>query len=86
MTYRGILQHTLVRGGLGRWPAIIGTSAIFALMHTFIVPWHALPALFVLSLGFGWVYEKTGRLAAAVTMHALFNAVNLAQAMLWGPA
>jgi membrane protease YdiL (CAAX protease family) len=45
-----------------------------------VAPWHALAALFVLSLGFGWVYEKTGRLEAAVTMHALFNAANVALA------
>ena len=56
------------------------TRAVFALMHYDVVPGHALAALFVLSLGFGWIYEKTGRLEAAVTMHVLFNAANVALA------
>ncbi len=83
--YRGILQRVMVQVGMGRWPAIIATSAIFALMHVDVAQWHAVAAIFVLSVGFGWVYEKTGRLAAAVTMHALFNAANLALAPLLVP-
>ncbi len=83
--YRGILQRVMVQVGMGRWPAIIATSAIFALMHLDVAQWHAVAAIFVLSVGFGWVYEKTGRLAAAVTMHALFNAANLALAPLLVP-
>ncbi|MCH8342572.1 MAG: CPBP family intramembrane metalloprotease [Planctomycetes bacterium] len=83
--YRGILQRVMVQVGMGRWPAIIATSVIFALMHLDVAQWHAVAAIFVLSVGFGWVYEKTGRLAAAVTMHALFNAANLALAPLLVP-
>ena len=52
-------------------------SVIFALAHLTVVPPHGLAALFVLSLGFGWAYEKTGSLWAPFTMHALFNAGNL---------
>ncbi len=78
--YRGVLQQLLRQVGLGRWVAIVTTSAVFALMHYDVVPGHALAALFVLSLGFGWIYEKTGRLEAAVTMHVLFNAANVALA------
>ena len=33
--------------------------------------------LFVLALGLGWAYEKTGRLLTPIVMHALFNAGNL---------
>ena len=36
-----------------------------------------LPALFVLSLGFGWIYVRTGRLTASIVMHAAFNAFNI---------
>lgn len=80
--YRGILQRTLMSLDLGRWTAIIITSAVFVAMHLGAAQWHALPSLFVLSLGFGWAYERTGRLAAPITMHVLFNALNLALAWL----
>ncbi len=80
--YRGILQRTLTSLDLGRWTGIIITSVVFVMMHVGAARWHALPALFVLSLGFGWVYERTGRLAAPIAMHVLFNALNLALAWL----
>lgn len=76
--YRGILQSTMRGVGLGRWTAIVITSAVFALMHVGVARWHALAALLVLSIGLGWIYEKTGRLEAAMSMHVLFNAANLA--------
>lgn len=84
--YRGILQRTLTSLDLGRWTGIIITSVIFVSMHVGAARWHALPALFVLSLGFGWVYERTGRLAAPIAMHITFNALNLALALLSTPA
>ncbi len=80
--YRGIFQETLRRLGLGAWPAILGTSIFFAAMHWTVVEIHALVSLAVLSIGFGWIYEKTGRLTAPIVMHALFNAGNLGIAML----
>jgi len=82
--YRGILQRTLVKLDLGRWAAILITSAVFVTMHWSVVPLHGLPPLFVLALGFGWVYERTGRLTAPIVMHILFNAVNLGLAWRMG--
>ena len=76
--YRGLLQQVIVSVGIRRWPAIIITSVFFALMHIDAAQPHAVLALFVLSLGFGLVYERTGRLLAPIVMHALFNAANLA--------
>jgi len=86
--FRGVIQTVLVqrfwvRGGLAsryvpsalhRWVAIGGTSVLFAGMHS---PDH-FPVLFVLSLGLGYVYERTGNLWAAVSLHAIFNCVTLA--------
>ena len=80
--YRGILQQALVRAGMRRWPAILAVSVVFAFVHLGEVPPHALPLLFVLSIGFGWVYEKTGRLSASIIMHAAFNLANLLLAWL----
>jgi membrane protease YdiL (CAAX protease family) len=85
--YRGLLQESLRRLSSGRphaaWAAVVATSLVFTLMHTAVVSPHALPGLFVLSLGFGWVVARTGRLAAGVTMHLLFNAGNLLIAVPW---
>lgn len=80
--YRGILQRTLMSLDMGRWTAILFTSAVFVTMHLGAAAWHALPSLFVLSLGFGWAYERTGRLAAPIAMHILFNGLNLGLALL----
>ncbi len=80
--YRGILQRTLMSLDVGRWTGIVITSVVFVTMHVGAARWHALPALFVLSLGFGWAYARTGRLAAPIAMHITFNALNLALAWL----
>jgi membrane protease YdiL (CAAX protease family) len=84
--YRGILQQTLVEVTGGRWTGILITSVIFTMMHWGAVQWHALPPLFVLSLGFGWIYERTGRLSSCIAMHILFNAVNVVLAWISTPA
>jgi membrane protease YdiL (CAAX protease family) len=52
-------------------------AAFFAVMHWDATAPHAVPALFVLGLGLGGIYEKTGRLTAPIVMHMLFNAGNL---------
>ncbi len=78
LLYRGLLQDGLVRLGLPRWGAIASASAVFALVHWQAATLPALAGLFVLALGLGWVYERTGgRLAAPVAMHAMFNLANL---------
>lgn len=82
IAYRGLLQTSLVTMHMPRWLAIALTSAIFSLMHAGIAAPHAIVALFVLSLALGWAYEKSGRLAAPITMHMLFNAGNLAMTLM----
>ena len=39
-------------------------------------PAQSIPAIFVLSLALGYLYEKTGSLVCTIAMHATFNAVN----------
>ncbi len=83
--YRVMLQSCFLRVLDRAWPAIIGTSAIFAAMH-FVgggpVSWRALPTLFTLSVGIGIAFERTRGLATPITMHVLFNAANIALAIL----
>jgi membrane protease YdiL (CAAX protease family) len=81
LLYRGLLQDALVRAGLGRWGGIGLTGLAFALMHYTAAAPHAVAALFVLGLGFGWAYERTGRLIAPIVMHVLFNLGNVLLAM-----
>lgn len=71
--FRGILQ-SMLRGYLGSpWPAILIASFLFALMH----PWMHWPAIFALSLGFGYAYEKSGSLLRPIFMHIIFNSVSI---------
>jgi membrane protease YdiL (CAAX protease family) len=79
--YRGLLQDAIRRATGRPWISITVTSLVFMMMHASIADWHALPPLFVLSLGLGWAYERTGRLATPIIMHAGFNLANLAVAM-----
>ena len=79
--YRGLLQQGLKAIGLGTGTAIVITSFLFAIVH-----WAALTdgsrlvgltTLFILALGWGMLYERTGRMAAPVLAHAIFNATNV---------
>lgn len=59
---------------------VLVTSAIFAASHAAFsgpVPWAAVPGLFVLSVGLGLAYERTGRLGVPIIVHGLFNLTNL---------
>lgn len=77
-----IIEEIIFRAGLYRFfksnmpavPAAILSSVIFALMHD--APISYLP-LTVLGCVFCWAYEKTGRIAAPICIHALFNANTL---------
>jgi len=81
--FRAVIQQVLRSGGFTRVPAVVITAALFAVMHLGenavdgASAWSALPALFVLGLLFGVLYERTGRLAAPIVAHALFNLINV---------
>jgi membrane protease YdiL (CAAX protease family) len=53
---------------------ILFTSILFAAMH--LPQWPAPIAIFLLSMALGTVYQRTGSLLAAITMHATFNGIN----------
>jgi membrane protease YdiL (CAAX protease family) len=76
--YRGVLQRAVRALVHDRWLGIVGTSLIFSVMHADVAQPQAVAGIFVLSLGFGWAYERTGRLIAPIVMHMLFNAANVA--------
>ena len=70
--FRGILYPFIKQLGRPRL-AIWGTSLLFAAMHMNVVVF--LP-LMVLAMILTFVYEKTDKLVAPITTHALFNSVN----------
>ncbi len=87
LIYRAFLQTCFLALWKRAWVAVFSTSILFTLAHVGRedspnVPWHALPTLFVLSLGMGVAYERSGRLGVPILMHILFNAANVGM-MLW---
>src|SRR5699024_794504 len=82
--FRGLIQSSLVEmvGLRRRWVAVFITAVIFMCAHLGgEVTWQALPGLFTLGLILGWVYERPANLWANITIHAVFNAVNIAIAL-----
>jgi membrane protease YdiL (CAAX protease family) len=75
MLFRGLFQTTIRSYVQRPWPAIVITSLLFASIHEDVSHW---PSLFVLALGLGYVYEKSGSLLRSIFMHALFNGINIA--------
>jgi membrane protease YdiL (CAAX protease family) len=71
--FRGLLFRALDRN-LGGWRAVLGSAAFFAVYHPPIA-W--LPVAFV-GVANALVFKNTGRLAPAVVLHMVYNAVVLA--------
>lgn len=78
------IEELVFRAGLFKWllrdslklsfgVASALSATLFAAVH-FYLP--GVPALVFLGCAFAWQYEKTGRLAAPVFTHSLFNATN----------
>ena len=67
--FRGVLWPVLARR-LGPMPAVLASGMVFALAHLSLTE---LMPLLVLGVGLGWLRWRTGRLAASVLMHALWN-------------
>ena len=67
--YRGLLQRALVRR-FGVWPGILGSAALFGASHFQLLQ---LPALVVFGIVLGLLAYRTGRLAAPIAAHIVFN-------------
>ena len=79
--YRGYLQTRLQQlfgrrlvifgGDVG--PAVLVTSAVFALGHLIAIPAPGRLAVFFPSLLFGWLRDRTGSIVPGIVFHALSN-------------
>ncbi|MCK5563892.1 MAG: CPBP family intramembrane metalloprotease [Planctomycetes bacterium] len=82
LLFRGFFQ-SMLRGYTKKpWTAIFITSAIFATLHP-LTHW---PALFIFSCCMGYAYEKSGSLFRSIIIHAIFNGINVAAAIMTTPA
>ena len=70
---RGAVPAAFRPSALQRWVAIGVTSLAFAWMHQ----WDQAPIIFVLALGLGYVYERTGNLWAPIVLHMAFNSTEI---------
>lgn len=75
--FRGYVYPVIKRFSEPVFAAVI-TSAVFALIHMNL---QAVPVLFFLSLVLIFAYERSGSIWLPITIHALFNGVNLASMM-----
>jgi membrane protease YdiL (CAAX protease family) len=58
---------------LARWLAVVAASLAFAAVHA---PW-MIPPIFVLSIGMGYAYERSGNLWTPIVIHVAFNTINV---------
>jgi ABC-2 type transport system permease protein len=70
--FRGLIFGGL-RRSFGFFPAALASAAIFAIVHP---PPSVIP-VFLMGLAAAFAYERTGMLAAPMTVHALYNAAVL---------
>jgi membrane protease YdiL (CAAX protease family) len=78
--FRGLLQTWLVTMLGQRWLAIAITATLFGMAH-FSQP-QVVPALILLGLILGHLYERSGALWPIVVVHSLFNLKTLVQVSL----
>jgi membrane protease YdiL (CAAX protease family) len=72
--FRGYI-YSVLRRYLGIGPGMLLSALLFGAIHGNVM---AFPALCVLAMCLTLAYETTGSLAVPMTMHAVFNLVNLA--------
>ena len=76
--FRGVAYNAWDRER-GPWVAVIGSAALFAAIHSSLF---ALVPIFVLGLILALLYRRTGSLAANIALHAGFNTISVAIALL----
>jgi membrane protease YdiL (CAAX protease family) len=76
MVFRGIMMHALGRRW-GMWPAVVGSSLVFALSHA--TAWALAPTL-VLGVALGWLAWTRESLWPSIALHAMYNSVVVAAA------
>jgi membrane protease YdiL (CAAX protease family) len=76
--FRGVVYNAWERER-GAWVAVVGSSALFAAIHSSLF---AFVPIFALGVALALLYRSTRSLAATIAMHAGFNAISVAIALL----
>jgi membrane protease YdiL (CAAX protease family) len=79
LLFRGVLQGSL-ENRYGRWPGILLTSLLFALLHD---PWRFVPILFIGGL-FGYLVSRGHSIYYGMVAHAITNSTSVAGGNLFG--
>jgi membrane protease YdiL (CAAX protease family) len=69
--FRGYFMMRMGRG----WPANLVTSLLFSLLHGLVHDWMTALRVFIPSLVYGWLYQRTKDLPLLILVHALSNLV-----------
>jgi membrane protease YdiL (CAAX protease family) len=70
--FRGLLFRALDREW-GGWTAVVGSAAFFAVYH----PALSWPPVFLLGVCNALIFKRSGRIAPAILLHMVYNAVVL---------
>ncbi len=85
LLFRGFLQSRF-REYLSTWPAIILTSCFFAALHlSYSQGWSNIiifSSIFLLALFLGYLYERQRNLWASISLHVVFNLINISLILL----
>lgn len=73
IVFRGVLLNA-IRAKWGVWPAILGSSILFAIVHLSLTQF--VPILGVAVL-LGWLYVRSGSLWVSMAAHSAFNLIAL---------
>ena len=73
LIFRGVLQRSTITS-FGWW-GVVYVSLLFAVLHMGYLSWVDLVFVFVASLFFGWVVEKTGSLLGVALSHGITNII-----------
>jgi membrane protease YdiL (CAAX protease family) len=76
--FRGVVYNAWERER-GPWLAVIGSAALFAVIHTSLF---VFVPIFALGVALALLYRSTRSLAATIAMHAGFNTISVAIALL----
>jgi CAAX protease family protein len=76
--FRGVVFNAWEREH-GAWVAVVGSAALFAVIHTSLF---ALVPIFALGIALALVYRSSRSLVATMAMHAGFNAISVTIALL----
>lgn len=70
--FRGFLFRGWLKSPRDAWPAIVGTSLLFALMHV-QYDWFVIAQVFAFGLLLGWMRWASGSTILTMLLHALIN-------------